>query len=121
MKKIIIVDDTIELLELSKRLLEKRGYTILTLSDSRGAFALIQKEKPDLVIMDMLMPDKDGAEICKELKNDPALKKIPVILSTGQMLEQSEIASPETIGADDYLMKPFEIEDLLEKINKWLS
>ena len=118
-KKILVIDDQEELLELTRRLLQSRGYDVITLNNGAHALETIKKESPDLVLMDMLMPGKDGDEICHEMKSDPATSQIPVILATGQMRE--EFPEEDLISANDYLMKPFEIDDLLCKIANLLK
>ena len=120
-KKILVIDDQEDLLELTRRLLHSSGYDVLTLASGTKALDLIKKELPHLVLMDMLMPDKDGGEICQEMKSDAALHHIPVILTTGQMMDKSEYSDEQSIGADDYLMKPFEIDDLISKIENLLT
>lgn len=120
-KKILVIDDQEDLLELTRRLLQSNGYEAITSSDGINALNLIKKELPHLVLMDMIMPDKDGGEICQEIKSDASLHHIPVILTTGQMVDESEYSDKESIGADDYLMKPFEIDDLLAKIEHLLK
>ena len=115
-KKIVVIDDQEDLLELTRRLLEARGYEVVTSTDSKNALGLIKKELPSLIIMDMLMPDKDGAEICNEVKSDTAVAHIPVILATGQMIGDAELLQEGLKPANDYLIKPFEIDDLLTKI-----
>ena len=120
-KKILVIDDEEYLLELTQRLLRSSGYEVITLANGTNALNLIKKELPHLVLMDLLMPDKDGSEICQEMKSDAAIQHIPVILTTGQMLDQAEYSDKESIRADDYLMKPFEIDDLLAKIEKLLT
>ncbi|HLD69406.1 MAG TPA: response regulator [Candidatus Omnitrophota bacterium] len=120
-KKILVIDDQEDLLELTRRLLRSSGYDVLTLASGTKALDLIKKELPHLVLMDMLMPDKDGGEICQEMKSDAALHHIPVILTTGQMMDKSEYSDEQSIGADDYLMKPFEIDDLISKIENLLT
>ena len=120
-KKILVVDDQAELLELTQRLLHSRGYDVVTLTEGKNAIEVIKKELPNLVIMDMLLPDRDGDQICREIKSDHSIRHIPVLLTTGQMLEQSEYVLAGVTGPDDYLMKPFEIDDLLSKIEKLLA
>ena len=119
-KKILVIDDQEELLELTMRILQSRGYDVITLVDGEEALHTIKKESPDLILMDMLMPGKDGAQICQEMKSDSSIRHIPVILTTGQMLDESEFSQEGLTGADDYLMKPFEIEELLAKIENLL-
>ena len=121
-KKILIVDDAEELLELTIRLLSARGYDVIPLRDGDRAVETIKKESPDLVIMDMLLPGKDGSEICHEIKSDEKIRHIPVIIATGQVIDE-EITGADApfLKADDYLSKPFEIEELLKKVNDLIS
>ncbi len=120
-KKILVIDDQEDLLELTRRLLESSGYDVITLADGTNALDLIKKELPHLVLMDMIMPEKDGGQICQEMKSDAATHHIPVILTTAQMMDTSEYSDEQSIGADDYLLKPFEIDDLLSKIGNLLA
>ena len=117
MKKILIIDDALELIELTKRVLTTRGYEVVGLSDGDFALETIAKEQPDLVIIDMLLPGKDGSQICHEIKSSTAFREIPIIISTGQFLDEETTSIQEgLLKADDYLAKPFEIDDLLGKI-----
>lgn len=120
-KKILVIDDQEDLLELTRRVLQSRGYEVSTLNDAEIAMETIKKESPDLVLLDMIMPAKDGAQICQEMKSDTSTHHIPILLTTGQMLDQSEYSEGELKQADDYLMKPFEIDDLLLKIRNLLT
>ena len=120
-KKILVIDDQEDLLELTRRVLQSHGYEVLTLNDGENALETIKKESPDLVLMDMIMPIKDGAQICQEIKSDTSVRHIPVILTTGQMIEKSEYSQEGLTGVDDYLMKPFEIDELLAKIGNLLK
>ena len=116
-KKILIIDDAVDLIELTKRLLTTRGYEVVALSDGEFALETIKKESPDLVIIDMLMPGKDGSEICHEIKSNSTIKQMPVIISTGQIIDDDITRTQEGFfKADDYLSKPFELEELLGKI-----
>ena len=120
-KKILVIDDQEDLLELTRRVLQSHGYEVLTLNDGENALETIKKESPDVVLMDMIMPIKDGAQICQEIKSDTSVRHIPVILTTGQMIEKSEYSQEGLTGVDDYLMKPFEIDELLAKIGNLLK
>ena len=120
-KKLLVIDDQEELLELTRRVLQSRGYDVITLADGEEALHTIKKESPDLILMDMLMPGKDGAQICQEMKSDSSIRHIPVILTTGQMLDENEFSQEGLTGADDYLMKPFEIDELISKIENLLT
>ncbi len=119
-KKILVIDDQEELLELTRRVLKSRGYDVVTLADGENAIGVIKQESPQLILMDMLMPGKDGAQICQEIKSDSSIRHIPVILTTGQILDESEYSQEGLTGADDYLKKPFELDDLLAKIEKFI-
>ena len=116
-KKILIIDDADELIELTRRILTSRGYEVIGLTDGDVAIQTIKKESPDLVIIDMILPGKHGTEICHEIKSNETIKQMPVIISTGQFIDEDITRSAEGFKqADDYLSKPFEIEDLLAKI-----
>ena len=115
-RKIMIVDDAEDLIELTRRFLQSNGYEVVALTDGESAFETIKQEMPDLVLLDMIMPGKDGAQICQEIKSDTTTRHIPVILSTGQMLEPSDFSQEGLTGAEEYLMKPFDIDQLLDKI-----
>ena len=119
-KKILLVDDQEDLIELTRRLLQSRGYEFIGLTEGEGALEIIKKESPDLVILDMIMPGKDGAQICKEMKSDTTTRHIPVILSTGQMLKAGDFSQDGFTEADGYLMKPFEIDEMINKIKDLL-
>ncbi len=120
-EKILLVDDQEDLIELTRRILQPRGYEVVGLTDGEEALDVIKKESPNLVILDMIMPGKDGAQICQEMKSDATTRHIPVILSTGQMLKEGDFSQEGLAEADGYLIKPFEIEDLLNKIQNLLS
>ena len=120
-KKILVIDDQEDLLELTRRLLQSSGYEVITLTDGTNAIDIIKKELPHLVLMDMIIPGKDGAQLCQEMKSDTSIRHIPIILTTGQMLDAAEYSQEGLTGADDYLMKPFEIDDLLTKIGNILA
>ena len=119
-EKILLVDDQEDLIELTRRILQSRGYEVVGLTDGEEALAVIKKESPNLVILDMIMPGKDGAQICQEMKSDATTRHIPVILSTGQMLKAGDFSQEGLAEADGYLTKPFEIEELLHKIQTLL-
>jgi DNA-binding response OmpR family regulator len=87
--------------------------------DAEKTFALLQKDIPDLILLDLFLPDMRGEEICKKLKCDDRLKAIPVILFTARVSDISKVTNE--VGADDYIMKPFEPEDLLSKIKKFIG
>ncbi|MDP2929370.1 MAG: response regulator [Candidatus Omnitrophota bacterium] len=116
-KMILVIDDEGDLLKLARARLEASGYTILTLDSGDHAVEVAKSEKPDLVLLDIVMPGKNGCEVCKELKADKATGSIPVIVFTAQYPEEEYVkTNMEEIGADDYVLKPFDAQALLAKI-----
>ena len=119
-KKILIVDDEPDVLALMCIRLEKYGYEIITAINGKDAFDRIVKDKPDLVLLDLIIPIIYGTEVCRRVKNDEDLKHIPIILYTahGEVMTAEKAKS---FGADGYIAKPFEAEDLIAKINNTLA
>lgn len=121
-KKILIIDDEVDLVELVKIRLEAHDYYVMPLYTSTRALEVTKREKPDLVLLDVMMPDKDGYEVCRELKLDKETSKIPVILFTAKPQQKDHVQKEyQATGADDYILKPFEPQALLEKIEKYIK
>ena len=118
-KKVLVVDDEADILKLAVIRLEAAGYEVLKVASSEEALKMLEQNRPDLILLDMILPDMQGDEFCKKVKEDPALKKIPVILFTATIIGVPEKA--REIGADDYIFKPFEPEELLFKIKKFIG
>lgn len=117
--KILIVDDEEHIVELLKFNLEVKGYKVLCAYDGVDGFNLAKEEKPDLVLLDLMLPGIDGIEVCRRMKSDSELKKTPVIMLTAKNLEQDKIKGLE-IGADDYITKPFSLAVLRARIHTQL-
>lgn len=118
-KKVLIIDDRAEIVELIKSILEREGYATAVLNTSVHAIDVIKKEQPGLVLVDVMMPDKDGYQVCDEIRCSDDIKHIPVIVVTGKALEKDLIDQAyETYGACDFLTKPFEPADLIAKVKK---
>ncbi len=117
MKKILVVDDKREVVELVTATLEGEGYQIICAFDGREALEKIGREKPDLVLLDIVMPKMNGFEVLSEAKNDPQTKDIPIIMITakGQKLDEDK---GRRLGAEDYIIKPFSPSHLLKKIEE---
>jgi two-component system alkaline phosphatase synthesis response regulator PhoP len=116
-KKILVVDDEGDLLKLVKTRLEANGYKVTTLSSGKYVIETAKSEMPDIILLDVVMPGKNGCDVCRELKADEALRRIPVILFTAHYPEEEhlKLRSGE-IGAEDYILKPFDAKILLAKI-----
>lgn len=115
-KKILLVDDEPDILAVTVTRLKVSGYEVLVARDSEEALALLDKGKPELILLDLLLPKMQGDELCKKLKSDIKFKDIPIILFTASAVRVPE--KVEEMGADDYIVKPFESENLLFKIKK---
>jgi len=116
-KKILVVDDEPNILRLTTYRLEKLGYDILTAVNGKEAFDTIQNEKPDLVLLDLLLPVMSGIDVCKKAKNDEKLKQIPIILFTADSNTMTAERARK-FGADDYITKPFDPNELTAKVKK---
>jgi len=120
MKKILLAEDEPIILKFVSFRLEGLGYEIYKASDGAEALKLIKKHRPDLILLDVLMPGMDGYEVCRRVRMDKKLKHIPVILFTASD-PTIVTAKVKEVGADDYIIKPFEPDSLLEKIQKYIG
>ena len=120
MKKILIADDRSEVVELVRVSLEGEDYQIIDASDGREALEKIKREKPDLILLDIIMPKMDGFEVLVRLKQDPTTKETPVIMLT---IKEQKLDREKGIelGAIDYIIKPFSPSVLLSKIERLLA
>lgn len=119
-KKILMVDDEEDILKVLRFRLEANDYEVLTASDGQEGLNKARSEKPDLVILDLMLPKLDGYKVCRMLKFDEACKSIPIIIFTAKAQRKDEELGME-MGADAYISKPFEPEILLAKIKELLS
>lgn len=113
--KILIVDDEEHIIELIKFNLESNGYKTLTASDGLEALEIARREKPQLILLDLMIPEMDGYEVCKEIRKDPNISKTPIIMITAKSEELDKISGLE-LGADDYITKPFSIRELIARV-----
>ena len=119
-KRILLVDDETELVEMVKLRLEANNYEVLTAYDGKQGLDLARKEKPDLIILDLMLPKIDGYRVCRMLKFDEKYKKIPIILFTSRAQDDDKATGLE-VGADAYITKPFEPQVLLDKMRELVS
>jgi DNA-binding response OmpR family regulator len=115
MKKIVLIEDDSDLFSLIQYNLVKEGFGFAGSQTGKGAIDLCLREKPDLVILDIMLPDSDGLEICRALRAHPALAHIPVIFLTARASETDRIVGLE-LGANDYIVKPFFVRELIARI-----
>ena len=115
MKKILLIEDDADLFALLKYNLEKEGYVFAGSQTGKGAVELCRRERPDLIILDIMLPDSDGLEICKSIRSHPELSALPVIFLTARATETDRIVGLE-LGANDYIVKPFFVRELIARI-----
>jgi len=114
-KKILVVDDEIDLVKAIKIRLEQAGYDVVVAHDGEEGFAKAKEEKPDLVLLDVIMPKLNGHEALQKIKQDGEISSIPVIMLTAKS-QVEDINKAASIGAVDYVVKPFSHITLLEKV-----
>ena len=119
-KRLLLVDDEVELVEMVKFRLEASGYEVLTANDGQAALELARREKPDLIILDVMLPKMDGYKVCGLLKNDSRYSHIPIMMFTAKAMD-ADIKLGQEVLADAYLNKPFESKALLEKIKELIK
>jgi len=112
---ILVVEDERDVRELLTENLKREGFHVLASSTGREAVEIARKERPELVVLDVMLPDLDGIEVCRELKWDAETRQIPVVMVTAKG-EESDVVLGLGVGADDYVCKPFRMRELLARI-----
>ena len=124
-KKILLIDDDPDLVNAVRMILESKNYNVAAAFGGIEGLEKAKTENPDLIVLDVMMPDKDGYSVCKELKSDPQLRSIPVILLTAVVSHISTTRYTQQMGleteADDYIDKPVEPNVLVKRIETLLS
>ncbi len=120
MSKVIVVDDAPFILMMIEDSLKKANINVITLRKSLNALEVIKKEKPNLVILDWMMPELNGIEICKMMKNDPDISDIPVFMLTGKGQDTDEQLSLQC-GVAKYITKPFSLKSLLDMVQETIG
>ncbi len=118
-KKILIVDDEPDILEFLQYNLRKEGYEVVTANDGKIAIAVAEKEKPNLIILDIMMPELDGVETCRLLRTKKEFQDIPIAFLTARDEDFSQITALD-VGGDDYITKPIKPRVLVSRINALL-
>lgn len=119
-QKILIVDDEADILTLLEYNLEKAGFRVISANDGPDAVEITKKEKPDIIILDIMLPSMEGTEVCKILKSGDATRHIPIIMLTAKGEEVDRIVGFE-LGADDYITKPFSPRELILRVKAVLK
>ena len=118
-RTIIVVDDCPDLVTIVRLLLENDGFNVMCAYNGTQLFDGLEKQKPDLILLDIMMPKMDGMEVLTRLKGDPSTASIPVILLTAKVLYE-DVLGGYKLGADEYITKPFTRTQLMTSINRHL-
>jgi len=111
-KRVLVVDDDVKIVELVKMYLNRDGYNVITANDGTDALRLARQARPDLIVLDIMLPGIDGLEICKNLRKESS---VPIILLTAKTTEEDRIIGLD-LGADDYVTKPFSPKELAARV-----
>ncbi|MCG8404430.1 MAG: response regulator [Phycisphaerales bacterium] len=118
--KVLVVDDNLQNLELLEAYLEEvDGVTTISATDGQGCLQKVASEKPDLILLDIMMPRMSGYEVCQKLKSDPETKDIPIIMVTA-LFEEGDVERGTEVGANDFVSKPVNRVDLLTRVKTFL-
>jgi len=120
-KRILVVEDEPDIMYISTVRLNHLGYDTIPAADAEAAIAYLKNDSCDLILLDLLLPGMKGEELCKKLKTDDKFKNIPIIIFTANILCSNLSETIKEIGADDCIMKPFEPQELLGKIKKFIG
>lgn len=115
MRKIALIEDDADLYALVKYNLEKEGFAVVGAQTGRGVIELCRRERPDLILLDVMLPDSDGLDLCKAIRQHPELAPLPIIFLTARASETDRIVGLE-LGANDYIVKPFFVRELIARI-----
>jgi CheY-like chemotaxis protein len=113
MKKVLICDDDEGIIDVATIVLQEKGYSVISLTQAEAIYELVAEHNPDIILLDLWMPDLGGDEITKKLKSDSSTKHIPIILFSAS---KSTEETAKQLGADAFLCKPFDIDELEEMI-----
>ena len=119
MATILIADDSLAELQILQAALQPTGHAIITVMDGEAAEEKVKSDKIDLIILDVIMPKKNGFQVCRDIKSNDQYKNIPVIMVTSKDQESDKFWGMKQ-GADEYLTKPFKPEDLLKAVKKYI-
>jgi two-component system alkaline phosphatase synthesis response regulator PhoP len=114
-KKVLVVEDEQDIRDLLRYHLEQEGYKVLEAEEGELALALIRRERPSLVILDIMLPGMSGLDICRAIRQDDETERLPIVMLTAKAAESDKIVGLE-IGADDYVTKPFSPRELLARV-----
>ena len=121
MYRIIVIEDDLLMQRVLRDVIKPEGFEVRICPDGKTGLKTVPEDKPDLVILDVHLPDMDGHEVCRVLKSDPRTKRIPVLMLTGEARDIDSRVRGLEIGAEDYLFKPISGKVLVSRINSILN
>jgi CheY-like chemotaxis protein len=119
-KKILLVDDSITTLMMEQMVLRTHAYDIVTAKNGREAVAAAARETPDLILLDVIMPEMNGFEACRQIRQEPSLRAVPIIMVTTKG-EEHNVETGFQSGCSDYITKPINGSELIRKVRTWLE
>ena len=119
-ERILVVDDDKTIVEVVQGYLQQAGYEVLTANDGETALHTLRREKPDLLVLDLMLPDRDGWDITRIIRSDNALAAMPIIMLTARVEDTDKIIGLE-MGADDYITKPFNAREVVARVRSLLA
>jgi two-component system, OmpR family, response regulator VicR len=119
--RVVCIEDEPEMIELIKLILGRKNFKLIGAVGGREGLGVVRKEKPDLVLLDLMMPDMDGWEVYQQMKADEELNEIPVIVVTAKAQSIDKVLGLHIAKVDDYVTKPFGPQELLTSVNKVLG
>ena len=120
-KRVVCIEDEPEMIDLVRLILGRRGFEVVGANGGLEGLELVASEKPDLVLLDLMMPDMDGWEVYQRMKSDEALRDIPVVVVTAKAQSIDKVLGLHIAKVDDYITKPFGPQELLESVEKILG
>jgi DNA-binding response OmpR family regulator len=120
-KRVVCIEDEPEMIDLVRLILGRKGYEVIGANGGIEGLDAVRRERPDIILLDLMMPDMDGWEVYQQIKADPALKEIPVVVVTAKAQSIDKVLGLHIAKVDDYITKPFGPQELLESIEKILS
>jgi two-component system alkaline phosphatase synthesis response regulator PhoP len=115
MARVLVVDDDKKIVRLVRSYLEQANFQVLTAYDGETALHTIRRDRPDLIVLDLMLPDRDGWEITRLVRSDPTLAKLPIVMLTARVEDTDKIIGLE-LGADDYIAKPFNPREVVARV-----
>lgn len=120
-RMIMVVDDEEHLLELVRAIFEQEGFNVITVLDGKECLSQLKKVRPDLILLDMMMPGMSGRQVCEEIRKNPATKGLKVVFLTVARFSETGKDTLKQLGVLDYITKPFDNADLVKRVNQALG